>query len=62
MQHILQNILLGSGKSSIIRVVAMHAEKILRQPGDKPNHPRVLLTAHTGKASSLIGKSFGSVT
>jgi hypothetical protein len=35
----------------------MHAEKFLRKSGDKPDHPRVLLTAHTGKASSLIGKS-----
>ena len=35
----------------------MHAEKYLRKSGDKPDHPRVLLTAHTGKASSLIGKS-----
>ena len=44
----------GSGKSSIIKVVAMHAERILRKAGDKPNHPRVLLTAHTGKAASII--------
>ena len=44
----------GVGKSALIRVSAMHAEKILRKRGDKPNHPRVLLTAHTGKAASLI--------
>ena len=44
----------GSGKSVTIRVVAMHAERILRKAGDKPNHPGVLLTAHTGKAASLI--------
>ena len=34
----------------------MHAENILREKGDKPHHPRVLLLAHTGKAASLIGK------
>ena len=33
----------------------MQAEKILRAEGDKPNHPRVLLLAQTGKAASLIG-------
>ena len=46
----------GSGKSSVIKVVSMHAERILRKAGDKPNHPRILLLAHTGKAASLIGK------
>ena len=45
----------GVGKSALIKVVSMHAEKILRKAGDKPTHPRVLLTAHTGKAASLIG-------
>ena len=49
-------ILLGTGKSSVIQVVSMHAERILRKAGDKPNHPRVLLLAHTGKAASIIGK------
>ena len=34
----------------------MYAEKILTDAGDKPQHPRVLLLAHTGKAASLIGK------
>ena len=48
----------GTGKSATIKVVAMHAEKRLRKSGGKPNHPRVLLTAHTGKAASLIGKLF----
>ena len=48
---------LGAGKSAVIRVAAMHAEKILRKAGDNPNCPKVLLLAHTGKASSLIGKS-----
>ena len=35
--------------------MSIHAEKILRKAGDKPNHPRVLLCAFTGKAASLIG-------
>ena len=46
------------GKSATIRVVSMHAETILQKAGGKPNHPRVLLCAHTGKAASLIGKNF----
>ena len=46
----------GSGKSATIKVSAMYAERILRKAGDKPNHPRILLLAHTGKAASLIGK------
>ena len=50
-------LLAGVGKSAIIRVASMHAEKYLKKAGDKPDHPRVLLTAHTGKAASLIGKS-----
>ena len=45
----------GTGKSATIEVIAMQAEKILRAEGDKPNHPRVLLLAQTGKAASLIG-------
>lgn len=53
-----QQIFSGVGKSAIIKVVAMHSEKRLRKSGGKPNHPRVLLTAHTGKAASLIGKLF----
>ena len=46
------------GKSAVIEVCSMHAENILREKGDKPHHPRVLLLAHTGKAASLIGKLF----
>ena len=45
----------GVGKSQTIRVVSMHAEKLLRKAGHHPNRPRVLLTAFTGKAASLIG-------
>ena len=34
------------------------AEKILRQPGQDPNLPRVILAAPTGKAASIIGKAY----
>ena len=46
----------GVGKSQTIKVMAMQSEKILRTEKSHPNKPRVLLTAFTGKASSLIGK------
>ena len=36
----------------------MWAENILAKAGDHPLKPRVILCAHTGKASSLIGKKF----
>ncbi len=45
----------GSGKSNVIRIVSRWAEKILRKAGDHPNKPRVLLTAPTGTAASIIG-------
>ena len=38
----------------------MHSERRLRKEGCKPDHPRVLITAHTGKAASLIGELFGN--
>ena len=38
----------------------MNAERRLQKEGGKPDHPRVLITAHTGKAASLIGKLFGN--
>ena len=44
------------GKSAVIEICSMYGENILRDAGDKPQHPRVLLLAHTGKAASLIGK------
>ena len=43
-------------KSQTINVMAMQSEKILQTKKSHPNKPRVLLTAFTGKASSLIGK------
>ena len=36
----------------------MHGENILREAGGDPNLPRVLLLAHTGSATDLIGKCF----
>ena len=42
----------------MIKAMSVHAEKILRKADDKPNHPRVLLCAFTGKAASLIGMYF----
>ena len=47
----------GVGKSLFIRAASMQAEKILREPGDDPNFPKVLICAPTGKAASLIGES-----
>ena len=46
----------GVGKSQTIKAISMQAEKLLRKAGHHPNRPRVLLSAFTGKASSLIGK------
>ena len=44
----------GVGKSAVIKVITLHAEKILRKPGDHPNKPKVLVCAFSGKAASLI--------
>ena len=46
----------GVGKSAVIRIISLWAEKILRRAGQNPNHPRVVLCAPTAKAASLIGK------
>ena len=48
----------GVGKSATIRAISTQAENILRNAGDEPNHPRVLLCAFTGKAANLIGECF----
>ena len=48
----------GVGKTATIKVTALWAEKILRKPGDNPNHPRVLICAPTGTAAFLIGKQY----
>ena len=44
----------GAGKSTVINILAMMAQKILLQPGDNPDHPYVVKTAFTGTAASLI--------
>ena len=48
----------GVGKSFLINLVKMWAEYILRQPGDHPLKPKVLLLGPTGMAANLIGKIF----
>lgn len=45
----------GVGKSFLIRTLASWSERILREPGDHPHCPKVLLLGPTGMAASLIG-------
>ena len=45
----------GSGKSNLVRALMKWAEKLLRKAGDHPNKPRILVTAPTGMAASVIG-------
>ena len=52
-----EKLLLGVGKSATIRALAQQTEKILRKVEDNPNHPYVILCAHTGKAANLIGNT-----
>ena len=44
----------GAGKSTVINILAMMAQKILLKAGDNPDHPCVVKTAFTGTAASLI--------
>ena len=44
----------GSGKSTVIDVLCQHMEKILRSPGDNPNHPYITNAAFTGTAAANI--------
>ena len=44
----------GSGKSFVIDLVAKWVTKILRKPGDDPDHPYVLKLAQTGTAATII--------
>ena len=44
----------GAGKSLLIKAVSQWFEKILRQAGDDPNKPYILLTAFTGCAAANI--------
>ena len=45
----------GVGKSKTIHSLARHAERILRERGNNPLHPSVILCAFTAKAAKLIG-------
>ena len=44
----------GVGKSFVIKMLSMWAEKMLRKEGQNLDCPRVLITAPTGKAASII--------
>ena len=44
----------GCGKSFVINLMTQWQERILRKPGDNPNHPYVLKCAFTGTAASII--------
>ena len=46
---------LGVGKSKTIEAMAKWAENILLKEDHESLKPRVLITAFTGKAASLIG-------
>ena len=48
------SLLLGVGKSALIRAISLHAEKILRKAGDHPHRPRVCICAPTGKAAQNV--------
>ena len=45
----------GSGKSTVIEIVAQWAQRILQKPGDDPDSPYIIKTATTGAAGTLIG-------
>ena len=47
------NLIIGSGKSSITRVISLWVEKNLRVHGKDPDKPRVLLCAPTGMSYIL---------
>ena len=44
----------GTGKSAVIDVLAQRMEKILQKVGEHPNKPRVIVSAPTGMAFTLI--------
>ena len=44
----------GTGKSTVIDVVSQQMEKILRTPGDNPDHPYIIKAAFTGTAAANI--------
>ena len=46
----------GCGKSFLINCATKWAQKILKQPGDHPLKPKILILGPTGMAANLIGK------
>ena len=44
----------GSGKSTVINVLARWVHYILQRPGDDPDCPYVLISAYTGAAASNV--------
>ena len=44
----------GSGKSMLIEVMSQQIEKLIRNPGDDPNHPYCIKAAYTGTAAANI--------
>ena len=44
----------GAGKSTVINILAILAQKILMKVGDNPDHPSVLKAAFTGTAACNI--------
>ena len=52
----------GVGKTFLTSIMSQFVEKILRNVGDHPFQPKVLLVAPTGIAASLIGKCYDEIT
>ena len=52
----------GVGKTFLTSIISQFVEKILRNIGDHPFQPKVLLIAPTGIAASLIGKCYDEIT
>ena len=44
----------GTGKSTVIDILSQQMEKILRTPGDNPDHPYIIKAAFTGTAAANI--------
>ena len=44
----------GTGKSAVIDVLSQQLERILRSPGDNPDHPYIIKAAFTGTAAANI--------
>ena len=59
----------GSGKSTVINILARWVQYILQRPGDDPDFPYIVISAYTGAAAcnvngqtlhSLFSFNFGS--